>query len=166
MLLTFFLGLLTVILVLDCLFLLLLILIFLLTIRRNAIVSDYFMNHVETMICKRDFMGLSALSHRRNECMARISQKTLDFIASVKPAQVVDGEGRELVSVRVEPSRGRQTFMKVGPRNAMVIAVCSLALVADRGRGEVRAGNPLGAARVYPGRAGGRAGPAFVGNPS
>lgn len=59
-----------------------LILIFLLTIRRNAIVSDYFMNHVESMIRKRDYMGLSALSHRRNECMARITQKTLDFMAA------------------------------------------------------------------------------------
>ena len=29
--------------------------------------------------------------------------------------------------------------MKVGPRNAMVIAVCSLALAADRERGELRA---------------------------
>jgi CO/xanthine dehydrogenase FAD-binding subunit len=29
--------------------------------------------------------------------------------------------------------------MKIGPRNAMVIAVCSLALVADRERGELRA---------------------------
>jgi CO/xanthine dehydrogenase FAD-binding subunit len=38
----------------------------------------------------------------------------------------------ELISaVWVEPSGGAQTFMKVGPRNAMVIAVCSLAVVAD-----------------------------------
>ena len=37
------------------------------------------------------------------------------------------------------PSGQPQTFMKVGPRNAMVIAVCSLALVADRERGELRA---------------------------
>jgi CO/xanthine dehydrogenase FAD-binding subunit len=44
-----------------------------------------------------------------------------------------------IVSVLVEPSGARQTFMKVGPRNAMVIAVASLALVADRERGEVRA---------------------------
>jgi CO/xanthine dehydrogenase FAD-binding subunit len=29
--------------------------------------------------------------------------------------------------------------MKVGPRNAMVIAVCSLAVVADREHGELRA---------------------------
>jgi CO/xanthine dehydrogenase FAD-binding subunit len=44
-----------------------------------------------------------------------------------------------IVSVLVEPSGARQTFMKVGPRNAMVIAVASLALAADRERGEVRA---------------------------
>jgi len=44
-----------------------------------------------------------------------------------------------IVSLRVSPSGSRQTFMKVGPRNAMVIAVCSLALAVDRERGEVRA---------------------------
>jgi CO/xanthine dehydrogenase FAD-binding subunit len=44
-----------------------------------------------------------------------------------------------IVSVLVKPSRQPQTFMKVGPRNAMVIAVCSLALVVDRERGEIRA---------------------------
>jgi CO/xanthine dehydrogenase FAD-binding subunit len=51
-----------------------------------------------------------------------------------------DLAGDELVvAVRVSPSRSRETFMKVGPRNAMVIAVVSLALVADRERGELRA---------------------------
>src|SRR5207253_2173729 len=44
-----------------------------------------------------------------------------------------------IVAVRVRPSSGPQTFMKVGPRNAMVIAVCSLALSVDRERGELRA---------------------------
>jgi CO/xanthine dehydrogenase FAD-binding subunit len=44
-----------------------------------------------------------------------------------------------ITAVRVAPSGAPQTFMKVGPRNAMVIAVCSLALVADRERGELRA---------------------------
>lgn len=60
----------------------LLILVFLLTIRRNSIVSDRFMNTVDSMIRKRDYLGLVAFSHRRNECMARITQKTMDFIAS------------------------------------------------------------------------------------
>jgi CO/xanthine dehydrogenase FAD-binding subunit len=44
-----------------------------------------------------------------------------------------------VVSVRLTPSGHPQTFMKVGPRNAMVIAVCSLALAVDRERGEIRA---------------------------
>ena len=60
----------------------LLILLFLLTVRRNAIVSDRFMNSVDIMVRKRDFLGLSALSNRRNECMARVTQKTIDFVIS------------------------------------------------------------------------------------
>jgi CO/xanthine dehydrogenase FAD-binding subunit len=48
--------------------------------------------------------------------------------------------GDELIAaVVVRPGGQPQTFMKVGPRNAMVIAVCSLALVADKERGELRA---------------------------
>ena len=59
-------------------------------------------------------------------------------------------EPDELVAaVLVHPSRGPQTFMKVGPRNAMVIAVVSLALVADRERGELRAS--FGSASPVPG---------------
>ena len=59
----------------------LLILLFLLTVRRNVIVSDRFMNAAEAMIRKRDYLGLMSYSQRRNECMARITQKTLEFIA-------------------------------------------------------------------------------------
>ena len=44
-----------------------------------------------------------------------------------------------ITAVRVVPSGAAQTFMKVGPRNAMVIAVCSLAVAADRERAELRA---------------------------
>ena len=54
-----------------------------------------------------------------------------------------------IVAVRVEPSGQPQTFMKVGPRNAMVIAVVSLALVADREREELRAS--FGSAGPIPG---------------
>jgi CO/xanthine dehydrogenase FAD-binding subunit len=43
-----------------------------------------------------------------------------------------------IVSVRLEPRDMRQTFMKVGPRNAMVIAVVSLCLAVDRDAGEIR----------------------------
>ena len=60
-----------------------------------------------------------------------------EFLTGVK-RNALDAD-ELIVSVRVRPSGAAQTFMKVGPRNAMVIAVCSLALAADRERGEVRA---------------------------
>jgi CO/xanthine dehydrogenase FAD-binding subunit len=57
----------------------------------------------------------------------------------VGPKRNALDEDELIVAVLVRPSGARQTFMKVGPRNAMVIAVCSLALSADRERGELRA---------------------------
>jgi CO/xanthine dehydrogenase FAD-binding subunit len=60
-----------------------------------------------------------------------------EFLLGVKRTAL---EPDELItSVRVAPCGGAQTFMKVGPRNAMVIAVCSLAVVVDTEAGEVRA---------------------------
>ena len=60
-----------------------------------------------------------------------------EFLVGVKRNALEPDE--LIVSVLVAPSGQRQTFMKVGPRNAMVIAVCSLAVVVDRERGELRA---------------------------
>ena len=57
----------------------------------------------------------------------------------VGPKQNALGENELIVAVRLSPSGARQTFMKIGPRNAMVIAVCSLALAVDREREEIRA---------------------------
>ena len=54
-----------------------------------------------------------------------------------------------IVAVLLRPSDASQTFMKVGPRNAMVIAVCSLALSVDEERGELRAS--FGSAGPVPG---------------
>jgi CO/xanthine dehydrogenase FAD-binding subunit len=51
-----------------------------------------------------------------------------EFVTGVKRTAL---EPDELITaVWLRPSGAPQTFMKVGPRNAMVIAVCSLALVA------------------------------------
>ena len=60
-----------------------------------------------------------------------------EFLVGVKRNALEPDE--LIVSVLVEPSGQPQTFMKVGPRNAMVIAVCSLAVMADRERDELRA---------------------------
>jgi CO/xanthine dehydrogenase FAD-binding subunit len=60
-----------------------------------------------------------------------------EFLLGVKRTAL---EPDELIAaVHVSPSGGAQTFMKVGPRNAMVIAICSLAVVVDTDAGEVRA---------------------------
>ena len=59
------------------------------------------------------------------------------FLVGVKKNALAADE--IIVAVHLDPSGQPQTFMKVGPRNAMVIAVCSLAVVADRERGELRA---------------------------
>jgi len=60
-----------------------------------------------------------------------------DFVLGVKKNALAPDE--IVVSVRMTPSGAKQTFMKVGPRNAMVISVCSLALEVDRERREIRA---------------------------
>lgn len=71
-----------------------LILLYLLTIRRNAVVSDRFMNTAEAMIRKRDFLGLIGYCHRQNQCMARITQKSLEFMT--KNSGATFGEVREI----------------------------------------------------------------------
>ncbi len=54
------------------------------------------------------------------------------------PKQTALAPDELIVAVHVHPSGARQTFMKVGPRNAMVIAIASLALAVDREREEIR----------------------------
>jgi CO/xanthine dehydrogenase FAD-binding subunit len=85
-----------------------------------------------------------------------------EFVVGPKRNTLADDE--LIVAALVHPSGAPQTFMKVGPRNAMVIAVCSLALAVDRERGEIRAafgsaapvprlvGSPLSEADVFPER--------------
>ena len=70
-----------------------------------------------------------------------------DFL--VGPKQNALAENELIVAVLVPAGGPRQTFMKVGPRNAMVIAVVSLALCFDEERGEVRAS--FGSAGPIPG---------------
>jgi CO/xanthine dehydrogenase FAD-binding subunit len=60
-----------------------------------------------------------------------------DFLLGPKRNALADDE--LITAVLIRPSGGAQTFMKIGTRNAMVIAVCSLALCVDREREELRA---------------------------
>jgi CO/xanthine dehydrogenase FAD-binding subunit len=67
-----------------------------------------------------------------------------DFVTGVKRNVLADDE--LILDVTVDAEPGRQTFMKVGPRNAMVISVVSLALRVD---GELTAS--FGSAGPVPG---------------
>jgi CO/xanthine dehydrogenase FAD-binding subunit len=76
-------------------------------------------------------------------------ERTMDLPAFLTGPKRNALAGDELiVGVRVRPG-GSQTFMKIGPRNAMVISVVSLALTLDREREEVRAA--FGSAGPVPG---------------
>jgi biopolymer transport protein ExbB len=52
---------------------------YLLTIRRGAIVSGGFMATADALLRKRDYLGLLAVSNRHGEAIARVVQKILDF---------------------------------------------------------------------------------------
>ena len=60
-----------------------------------------------------------------------------EFLLGVKRTALAADE--LVTGVPLRPSGGAQPFMKVGPRNAMVIAVSSPAVVVDTSEGEVRA---------------------------
>lgn len=65
-----------------------------LTIKQNSVVSDRFMNAADALIRKQDYLGLLAVCNRSNECVARVTSKTLDF-ATKNPTASFD-EVREV----------------------------------------------------------------------
>jgi biopolymer transport protein ExbB len=81
-----------------------LILLFFITIRRGTVVSDRFMRVAESLIRKRDYLGLVGYAHRRGECIARITQRTLDFATKNSDArfaeirEVAEAEGSRQAS--------------------------------------------------------------------
>jgi CO/xanthine dehydrogenase FAD-binding subunit len=70
-----------------------------------------------------------------------------EFLVGPKRNALADDE--LIAAVRVPVPGPRQTFMKVGPRNAMVIAVVSLALCVDEERDEIHVS--FGSAGPVPG---------------
>jgi len=58
---------------------LMLVVAFVFTLRRGAIVSTHFMNTAEVLLKKRDYPALLAISHRHSEAIARVVQRMLDF---------------------------------------------------------------------------------------
>ena len=57
-----------------------LIIVYFFTIRRGAVVTRGYMATADALLRKRDYLGLLAVSNRHGEAIARVVQKTLDFM--------------------------------------------------------------------------------------
>ena len=66
-------------LVLLSIFSVMLVIVYLMTIRRGAVVSSGYMATADALLRKRDYRGLLAVSNRHGEAIARVVQKILDF---------------------------------------------------------------------------------------
>lgn len=66
-------------LVLLSIFFVMLVVVYLMTIRRGAVVSSGYMATADALLRKRDYLGLLAVSNRHGEAIARVVQKMLDF---------------------------------------------------------------------------------------
>ena len=71
-----------------------LVLVYLVTLRRGAVATARYMQTAEALIRKKDYLGLLAVSNRHNEAVARIVQRTLDFLT--KNPRATLAEAREI----------------------------------------------------------------------
>jgi len=71
-----------------------LIVIFVFTLRRGAMVSGRYMQTADALIRKKDYLGLLAISNRHNEGVARIMRRTMDFLSKNPKATLA--EAREI----------------------------------------------------------------------
>ncbi len=60
-------------------FFVMLVVVYVMTIRRGAVVSSGYMATADALLRKRDYLGLLAVSNRHGEAIARVVQKVLDF---------------------------------------------------------------------------------------
>lgn len=71
-----------------------LVLVYFFTMRRGAVVTKRYMTTADALLRKRDYLGLLAISNRHREAVARIMQRTLDFITQHPEATFA--EAREI----------------------------------------------------------------------
>jgi len=71
-----------------------LVLIYILTMRRGAVVSRRFMETADALIRKNDHLGLVAISNRHNEAVARILRRVMEFMTKNPGATMA--EAREI----------------------------------------------------------------------
>ncbi len=71
-----------------------LVLVYVFTLRRGAVVTRQYMTTADALLRKRDYLGLLAISNRHREAVARIMERTLDFVTQHPEATLA--EAREI----------------------------------------------------------------------
>lgn len=85
-------------------FFVMLVIVYLMTIRRGTVVSSGYMATADALLRKRDYLGLLAVSNRHGEAIARVVQKMLDFTTKNPNAditqvrEIAETEGTRVVS--------------------------------------------------------------------
>jgi biopolymer transport protein ExbB len=85
-------------------FFVMLVIVYLLTIRRGSIASSSYLATADALLRKRDYLGLLAVSNRHGEAIARVVQKMLDFITKNPNAdlaqvrEIAETEGTRVAS--------------------------------------------------------------------
>jgi len=81
-----------------------LILAYMVTMRRGAVATARFMQTADALLRKKDYLGLLAVSNRHSEAVARIVQRTLDFVTKnpratlAEAREIAQAEGNRLAS--------------------------------------------------------------------
>lgn len=81
-----------------------LVIVYVFTIRKGAVVSNGYMATADALLRKRDYLGLLAVSNRHNEAIARVVQKMLDFATKNPSAdfqlvrEIAETEGTRIAS--------------------------------------------------------------------
>lgn len=98
-----------------------LIIYYLMAIRRGTVVSESFMKTADSLIRKQDYLGLLAVCNRRDECIAQITQKALDFATKNPTAtfeevrEVMQAEGQRQASSLIQRITYLADIGKIAP---------------------------------------------------
>ncbi len=99
------------------------VLIFMATLRRSAILTSHYMNTADVLLKKRDYLGLLAISSRHSEAVARVVQRTLDFVTKNPSANfdVVKSVAESEGSAQAASLQHRVTYLAdIGTLSPMV----------------------------------------------
>ena len=100
-----------------------LVLVFMATLRRSAILTTHYMNTADVLLKKRDYLGLLAISSRHSEAVARVVQRTLDFATKNPGANfdVVKSIAESEASAQAASFQHRVTYLAdIGTLSPMV----------------------------------------------